>query len=87
MRINSIDNTSFGIYRKESITKVGNEEIRTVHGKYKDKKITIYTHYTDNKKLAKLFYISDLLGNFIKLKLEKFDLFGNKQTLLKQRKG
>ena len=87
MRIGSIDSTHFGIYKSQNVTKVGNEEITTVNGIYKDKKISIYTHKTDNKRLAKLYYISDLLGNFIKLKLQKFLPDGSKTTLLKQTKS
>jgi len=87
MRVGSINSNmgpTHGIYRNETISKIGDEEIRTVHGQYKDKKITIYNEYIHNKKFAKLIYISDLIGNFIKLKLFKYDKDGNKQTMLKQ---
>ena len=35
------------------------EEITYVNDVYKDKKISIYTHKTDNKRLTKLHYIPD----------------------------
>ena len=84
MRVTGINSINFGIYRKESITEVGDEKINTLHGRYKDYKVTVYRQYAKKKLVSKLFYISDLVGNFIRLKLMKIDDNGNRKTMLKQ---
>jgi len=69
-----------GIYQYSKSVVVGKERVDTVVGKFKDKQITVYSQYTDNNLITKLYYIQDKFLNMIKFKFLKID--GNKKTLL-----
>jgi len=69
----------FGIYLKTNITKRIDETIISHEGKYKNNKITIYNAFNEKGILEhKLFYISDLLGNFKRFRLDYFNSKGKK---------
>lgn len=73
MKIDKLSPMGFGIRRSESFHKVGDEAIHTVNGKINNKNITIYNQYTKGTLTAKLMYLSDELGNFLKFKLLQFE--------------
>ena len=84
MRVVNINNNTFGIYQNKKITKIGDEKVVAVNGKYKGNNISVYTHYTNNKKFSKLIFITDKCLNFLRLKLFRFSDDGQKQVLSKQ---
>ena len=69
-------NINFGIYKCTNYTKYGYRD----YGTYKDKNIEIYH---DTKDKSKLFYVSDILLNWIKYKLEYFNK-GKKRTVISE---
>lgn len=75
-----------GIFRREKITCVGKDKIISTDGVVNNKQITVYRQYLDNKLVSKLYFLSDRLGNFLKLKLLAFK-DGEKKVLLKQSKS
>ena len=69
----------FGIYLKTSINKRLDGTVISHEGKYKDNKITIYNAFNEKNILEhKLFFISDLLGNFKRFRLDYFNSKGKK---------
>ena len=69
----------FGIYLKTSITRRVDGTVISDVGKYKDNKITIYNAFNEKDVLEhRLFYLSDLLGNFKRFKLDYFNSKGKK---------
>lgn len=62
MKIQPIDNTKFGIYKKTVFTTYGHKNF----GEYKGKNITIYY---DTERNVKMFYVTDAMRNWIKSKL------------------
>jgi len=87
MKINRIDNISFGIYKntKSTIHKFG--KVETDMGIVNNKKIEIYNAYGTNGKLEhKLYYLQDLLGNWLKSKLVYFSNGKKWKTLKSERR-
>lgn len=69
MKIQPINNTSFGIYKGTRQTYYGYVD----SGVYRDKAIDIYNSFNDNGTLKhKLYYVSDLARNWLKSKLKFF---------------
>lgn len=69
MKIQPINNTSFGIYKSTRKTYYGFVD----SGMYKDINIDIYHAFNDNGTLKhKLYYVTDLTRNWIKSKLKFF---------------
>lgn len=83
MKIESIDAKTFGIFRNVTTIQRGNETLRTLKGVYKNKEISISSQYENGSLIGKLYYVQELLGKFIKLKLLKFEN-GKKRILMKQ---
>jgi hypothetical protein len=69
MKIQPINNTSFGIYKGTRKTYYGFVD----SGTYKDKNIDIYHAFNEDETLKhKLYYITDNVGKWIKSKLKFF---------------
>lgn len=73
MIIDTNRKVNFGIYKWTKYTNYGER----MHGEFKTNNIDIYT---DNKEKTKLYYVSDILKNWIKSKLTYFDKKGNKRV-------
>ena len=81
MKIESIkQNISFGIYLKTRKTSYGHCDI----GKFKERNIEIYHDYETK---SKLFYVSDVVRNWIKSKLIYFENNIKKIVKSENRKG
>ena len=87
MKVERINSTTFGVRKKEHVRTLGNETIKSVEGTINGKKITVYEEYTDNILMSKLHYLSDSLGNFIKLKITQFQDGKKIRTLIRKRKS
>ena len=83
MKIESIDTKTFGIFRNTTTIQRGNETLRTLKGVYKNREISISSQYENGSLIGKLYYVQELLGKFVKLKLLKFEN-GKKRILMKQ---
>ena len=83
MKIENIDAKTFGIFRNATTIQRGNETLRTLKGVYKNKEISISSQYENGSLIGKLYYVQELLGKFIKLKLLKFEN-GKKKVLSRQ---
>jgi len=82
-----VANPSFGIY-KESHSRInGKDRVYSVLGETKDHHITVYSTYENNKLIAKLYYLADLLDNLVKFKLVEFKNGKKIKTLVKARKN
>lgn len=71
---------NFGIYKWTKYTNYG----QRMHGEYKTNNIDIYT---DTKDKTKLYYVSDVLKNWLKSKLIYFDKWGKKHTTTSEKGG
>ena len=61
---------SFGIYKQTKISDSGYRKVVRDIGIVNNKKIDIYNAYEDGTLVHKLYYLSDLVGNWIKSKLK-----------------
>lgn len=86
MRIQPVDNISFGIYKNTNKTVRDYGTVICDTGIFKDKKIEIYSMFDKSGKLEhKLYYVSQML-NWLKSKLVYFSN-GKKWKVLKSENG
>ena len=77
MHILPILNINFGVRVTPKIRDYGDRKVIQETGIINNKKLDIYYAYNQDKKLEhKLFYLSDLVGNWIKSKLQYFNKDG-----------
>lgn len=87
MKVDKISSQSIGIRKKDHWRTLGNESIHSVEGELKDKRITVYEQFTDGVLVAKLHYLSDKVGNFIKFKLAQYKDGKKINQIIKHRKS
>lgn len=83
MFISAINTISFGIYQNTRKVTRDWGTLITDTGKTKDKKIEIFNAYNKQGRLEhKLYYLQDLVGNWLKSKLVFFSEAGKKYKTL-----
>lgn len=84
MRINPIQNNpNFGIYKGSKISPLG--VLKDV-GKYKDYNVEVYQDIRDGVLFAKLHYVSDKVGKWVKSKLKYLTPTGEYKVIRSERK-
>lgn len=66
----SFSNVSFGIYKSTKVSDFGYRKVVCDSGIVNNKKIDIYNSYENGQLAHKLYYLSDIVGKWIKSKLE-----------------
>ena len=77
MKLQPTNPVNFGIYQQTKITRYGKIDKGIINGK----KLDIYTSYENGKVKHRLYYLTDLAGNWIKSKLKYFDDKGELKTI------